>query len=573
MARVRRVLVEKDVVIPLRDGVATYADVYRPLDGPPAPVVLVRTPYDKEVVMGLGVLPNWLKLAERGYAVVVQDVRGRCSSEGEWYPFANEGPDGHDSVCWAAAQEWSNGRVGALGASYFGATVMLAARETPPALTCLVPIITTDDYHAGWAYQGGAFELGFMGTWGAAIAAMQFLRKDCPTPVEVRQALMGAMADPRAMLEHRPHAAMPGMSHPGAAPFWADWTAHSADTDYWKRWRVADAHDAIMAPAFHIGGWFDIFLAGTLRNFQGLAASGNVPQKLVIGPWAHTSYDRYLGELEFGPTGAANFSGVLLDINAWLDRYLRGDEAVDTGPAVRYFLMGANQWRTDTTWPPAASHAERWYLHSAGAANSSRGDGVLSAEAPGEDEPADVFLYNPDRPVPTHGGNLLMMSLQQPGPHDQRVTESRDDVLVYTSAPLDRPLIVAGPVRVRLTAITDGLDTDWTAKLVDVYPDGRSVNLCDGIIRARYRRSRQIPQLLTPGEVYGYDIDLIATANRFAAGHRLRLDVSSSNFPRFDRNTNTGGDIATESSGRPAVQRVLHTAARPSWLELTVVPE
>jgi putative CocE/NonD family hydrolase len=572
MAAVRQVLVEKNVPIPLRDGVTTYADVYRPHDGPPAPVVLVRTPYDKEVgVAAVGVLPQWLKLAERGYAVVVQDVRGRASSEGVFYPFANEGPDGFDSAAWAGAQPWCNGRVGILGASYFGATTLLAAREAPPGLHCIVPIITADDYHAGWAYQGGAFELGFMGIWGAGLAAMQFLRPDCTVPQEARQRLMGAMASPAAMLAHVPIATMPGMSEPEVAPFWADWTAHRADTGYWQQWRIADAHAELAVPAFHIGGWFDIFLAGTLRNFTGLAAAGKAPQKLVIGPWAHTNYDRYLGAREFGPTGAAAFAGVILEINKWLDRYLRGDEGMDTGPAVRYFLIGANEWRTASCWPPAGACAERWYLHSGGSANSLRGDGSLSREQPSAEEQPDLFLYNPARPVPTGGGNLLMTSLRQAGPWDQREIEQREDVLVYTSEPLATPLDVVGPVTVHLSAITDGPDTDWTAKLVDVFPDGQAVNVCDGIVRARYRSSRQQPELLEPGKLYAYEIDLIATATRFLAGHRLRLEISSSNFPRFDRNTNTGGEIATESDWRVAIQHVVHSAASPSWLELSVL--
>jgi putative CocE/NonD family hydrolase len=572
MSNVRRVLVEKDIPIPLRDGVVTYADVYRPLDGPPAPTVLVRTPYDKEVATALvGVVPGWVKLAERGYAVVVQDVRGRFSSEGVFYPFANEGADGVDTVEWVRSQPWCNGRAGILGASYYGATTLLAAREAPEGLRCIIPIITADDYHAGWAYQGGAFELGFMGTWGAGLAAMQFLRPDCPVSPEARRRLQGALADPRAMLTHMPIAEMPGMSEPDVAPYWADWTAHRTDSDYWRQWRIADAHATMRPAAFHIGGWFDIFLAGTLRNYQGLAAAGNTAQKLLIGPWAHTNYDRYLGALEFGPTGAAAFAGVIADINTWLDRHLRGDDSVDTGPAVRYFVMGANEWRTDDRWPPSGSRVERWFLHSGGSANSLRGDGVLSQEPP-TDEPADTYLYDPSRPVPTGGGNLLMLSIRQPGPWDQREIEQRDDVLVYTSAPLAEPLTVAGPVRVRLHAATDGSDTDWTAKLVDVHPDGRAINLCDGICRARYRDSRQTPALLAPGEVYAYDIDLVATANEFPAGHRLRVEISSSNFPRFDRNTNTGGEIATEQHGRVAVQRVFHSGRYPSCLELTVLP-
>ena len=573
MAAVKRVLVEKNVAIPLRDGVTTYADLYRPQDGPPAPVVLVRTPYDKEVgVAAVGVLPQWLKLAERGYAVLVQDVRGRASSEGVFYPFANEGADGYDSAVWATKQPWSNGRVGILGASYFGATTLLAAREAPPGLECIVPIITADDYHAGWAYQGGAFELGFMGTWGAGLAAMQFLRSDCTVPAAARQRLQAAMANPAAMLSHTPIATMPGMSEPAVAPFWADWTAHRADTGYWQRWRISDAHPRMAVPALHIGGWFDIFLAGTLRNFQGMAAAGAAPQKLLIGPWAHTNYDRWLGAREFGATGPAAFAGVILDINRWLDRYLRGDEAVDTGPRVRYFLIGANEWRTAGCWPPEGARNERWYLHSGGSANSLRGDGTLSREQPAADEPADVFLYNPARPVPTGGGNLLMVAVHQPGPWDQREIEQRDDVLVYTSEPLAQPLTVAGPVTVHLSAATDGPDTDWTAKLVDVHPDGFAQNIQEGIIRAGHRVPGAAPSPIQPGRVYEYTIDLWATSNVFLAGHRVRVEISSSNFPHWDRNTNTGMPPLTADRTVVARQTVFHDAARPSHIMLPIIP-
>ena len=251
---------------------------------------------------------------------------------------------------------------------------------------------------------------------------------------------------------------------------------------------------------------------------------------------------------------------------------MRGDESVDTGPAVRYFLMGANQWRTADSWPPAEATTQEWFLHSGGHANSVRGNGELTLDVPAADERPDTFLYDPARPVPTGGGNLLMAAIRQAGPFDQRDIEQRDDVLVYTSAPLAEPLTVAGPVKLRLFASTDGPDTDWTAKLVDVHPDGKAINLCDGIIRGRYRCSRQEAALLQPGETYEYTIDLVATAHQFASGHRLRLEVSSSNFPRFDRNTNTGGDIAHETNWRVAVQRVMHSAAAPSVLSLSVLP-
>jgi putative CocE/NonD family hydrolase len=504
--------------------------------------------------------------------VVVQDCRGRFSSTGEFYPYANEANDGFDTVSWAAKQPWSNGTTALMGVSYYGLTTMMGARANPPGLKAIVPIITTDEYHETWSYHGGAFQLGFLGTWGAGLAAAQMLRPDCQIPPAKRQALAQAVGDPAKSLSYRPIASIPGIADPEVVPWWKDLTSHTENDAYWKPLAIHPYHKTMTAAGLHVGGWFDIFLAGTIRNFVGLAKAGNAPQRLFIGPWAHTGYDRYLGDLEFGATGPAGFSGLPLELMGWLDKHVMGKQEINTGKPVKFFVMGANQWREADGWPIPGAQCQTWYLHSRGSANSARGDGMLSQQAPASDEQDDVFIYNPDRPVPTRGGNLLMVAIHQAGPFDQRDVEDRDDVLVYTSEPLQRDLTVAGPVTVKLWATTDGQDTDWTAKLVDVHPDGKAISLCDGILRARYREGTDKAKLLTPNKPYDYTIDLVSTANQFKAGHRIRVEISSSNFPRFDRNSNTGGNIPAEATGRVALQRVHHKASMASAISLDVLP-
>ena len=566
-----KIVIEKNEPITLRDGAVTYADVYRPLLDRPTPVVVIRTAYDKEGGGGITPYPPPVRLAEAGFAVVMQDIRGRFTSEGTFYPFVNETDDGYDTVEWAATQPWSSGAVALMGASYLGATTMLGARSGHPGLKAVVPTVTTDEYYETWNYHGGALQLGFAGTWAGGLAQSLAMRPDTwLTPDQVRN-LGAALADAAATLAHRPVADLPGVSQEGAVPWWRDWVSHPDNDEYWQALSVSDSFGSMNVAGLHLGGWFDIFLAGTIRNFVGLTKAGRAPQKLIVGPWGHSNYVRRLGLMDFGATGPALFSGVHQEVIRWLDRWVAEKEETDTGAPVRYYLMGANRWRDADGWPPPEGRVEAWYLHSWGSANSLRGDGVLDRQAPDSAEAADVYLYNPDRPVPTRGGNLLMLPIHDPGPWDQREVEERDDVLVYTTDPLDEDLTVVGPVRLHLWATTDGTDTDWTAKLVDVSEDGTALNLCDGIIRARYRESTEMAKLLTPGVAYSYTVELVATAHVFMAGHRLRLEVSSSNFPRFDRNGNTGGIVAQETEGRVAVQQVHHTAEQPSWLELTVL--
>jgi putative CocE/NonD family hydrolase len=572
--------VETNLPVKMRDGIVLYADVYRPDSPGPFPVALQRTPYDKGAAGSMTNLDP-MKAARNGYAVVIQDTRGRYTSEGEFYAFRDEINDGYDTVEWAAAQPWSTGKVGMYGASYVGATQWLAAVARPPHLAAIVPNVTASNYHEGWAYQGGAFELGFNVSWTLlqlTLANFGALSSAKSVPTEKRRDLIDAVNDMELSFRHLPTKDLPQLQG-GLADYYYDWLAHPEFDDYWKNLCIEDNHPRLNVPAYNIGGWYDIFLGGTIRNFLGMRANGGSDdakrgQKLLIGPWQHGSRGgSVVGDHYFGLAAdamAADLDGVHF---RWFDYWLKGiDNGVLDEPPVRVFVMGDNVWREEQEWPLARVQNTSYYLHSQGKANSSSGDGSLSPEAPGE-EPPDVYLYNPADPVPTRGGGLCCNPyFAANGAFDQQDIEARPDVLVYSTPPLERDLEVTGPVTVTLWAATSQTDTDFTAKLVDVCEDGCARNLTDGIIRARYRDSSSQPSFLEPGRAYEYTIDLWATSNVFQRGHRIRVEISSSNFPRFDRNTNTGNVIAGDAEFKPALQTVMHDAQHPSHITLPVVP-
>ena len=356
---VERVLVEKHVTVTLRDGVETRGDLYRPAEGPPVPGIVCRTPYDKEAIGATRVLPSPLKFAEAGYAVLVVDVRGRYSSDGAFAPFHNEGRDGYDTVEWMAAQPSCNGEVGIFGLSYYGATTLLATRERPPSLRCAVAAITASDYFDDWTHYGGALQLGFSGTWGMGLAAAQLLREDHGIPEEHAQALALAMASPLQTLRHRPLSELPGMSLPGVAPFWAEWLEHDRRDEHWEALRLSRDYTDFQVPVMHVGGWFDLFTLGTVRNFQGMHAAGVAPQRLWMGPWSHTSYERYHGDVDFGGTAPVGLCGIADAYLAFFDEYLREQSPEEPQPTVRYFLMGQNEWRDASAWPPPEARRSR----------------------------------------------------------------------------------------------------------------------------------------------------------------------------------------------------------------------
>ena len=573
------ITLETNLAVPMRDGTVLYADLYRPEGPGPFPTLMQRTPYDKTTLRSMANLDP-LKAARNGFAVLIQDTRGRYASEGEFYAFRDEINDGYDSVEWAAAQPWSTGKVGMYGASYVGATQWLATLAAPPHLAAIAPNVTASNYHEGWTYQGGAFELGFNASWTLAqltLANFRNISAAKNVPQERRLELIKAVDSMERSFDFLPVNELPDLKG-GLADYYYDWLAHPSYDDYWEGLCIEENHSRIGVPALNIGGWYDIFLGGTIRNYLGMRDKGASPeakngQRLVIGPWQHGARGATVaGSHYFGLAAdamALDMDGIHL---RWFDHWLKG---LDTGlmdePPVKIFVMGDNAWRDEQEWPLARAQAVDYYFHSQGKANSLHGDGSLSPQPPSQ-EPADVYLYNPGDPVPTRGGPLCCNPyFAANGAFDQREVEARPDVLVYTTPPLKRDVEVTGPVTVSLWAASSQPDTDFTAKLVDVCEDGCARNLTDGIIRARYRESASNPSLLEPGKAYLYTIDLWATSNVFPAGHRIRVEVSSSNFPRFDRNTNTGGAIAEDAGFKPALQTVLHDPQHPSHITLPLV--
>ena len=572
-AEIYSVKVERSVEVKMRDGVVLRGDIFRPDAGGKFPVLLERTPYRRSIPWGYDV-DFAQRAASHGYVVFLQDVRGRYSSDGDWYPFLHEAEDGYDTIEWIAAQPYSNGKVGMFGGSYVGATQMLAAMAHPPHLAGICPVVTASNYHENWTYQGGAFEQWFNQSWTSGLAVDTVLHQIERMPSKP-EAVHVLPLTQYPIFNTDPKSAVNGAAAV-VAPYYLDWLAHPSYDAFWKRISIEDHFGDIRVPALHTGAWYDIFLGGSLRNYLGIKAKGGSEearngQRLLVIIGGHAGGGRKIGEVDYGPEAEKNEEN---DVTlAWYDFLFKGvQNSFAAGKPVKIFVMGVNQWREEDEWPPARARATKFYLHSDGGANSVKGTGSLSTTAPAK-ESADKYTYDPTNPAPTIGGPLCCDGDHlAPGPRDQRKVEERRDVLVYSTAPLEHDLEVTGPVRLDFFASSSAVDTDFTAKLVDVYSDGTAINLCEGILRARYRDSRESPTLLTPGQVYPLTIDLWATSNVFKAGHRIRLEVSSSNFPRFDRNLNTGEPAATSERMATATNIILHDSEHPSALLLPLIP-
>ncbi|MGH9348492.1 MAG: CocE/NonD family hydrolase [Vicinamibacterales bacterium] len=555
-----RVIVEKNVEARMRDGVILRADVYRPSAPGKHPILLQRTPYSKNDEAFTG---RFRALAGRGFVVVVQDTRGRYMSDGVARPH-DEAEDGFDTIAWARTLAYANGTVGMWGGSYLATTQLLAATLQPEGLVALFP---SSSYSSRYdmVFQGGAFYLSDGLGWNLG-QAMDVRRRILAPHVD-RDGPIGLDAELRRALRERwvwqlPLKSMDALELKRFAPGYFEMLDHPAYDSFWETSDIAARHHRVEAPAYHLTGWYDTLLTGTLRNFTGLRARAATEtarrhQRLIVGPWTHarpTMESTRIGEVSYGP--AAGLDAEALQ-ERWFDAWLRnGDRGVLEGAPVRIFVMGENKWRDEQEWPLARAKETAFYLHGGGRANTLDGDGTLGL-APPANEPHDRLTYDPWNPVPTGalGGYSRI-------PSDQRPVERRQDVLVYTSAPLERDREVTGPLAVSLWIASSAPQTDFTATLVDVHPDGTARALNDGILRAR----------LVPGEPTEITIDLGATSTVFFAGHRIRLDVSSSNFPRFDRNPNTNAPFGEATELRRAEQTVFHDAARPSRLVLPVVP-
>ena len=550
------------VRVKMRDGVELAADIYRPQSEGKFPVLLERTPYGRTSEPGMA-----NELASHGYIVVLQDTRGRYDSGGDFYPFRDESQDGYDTVEWAARLEHSNGKVGMFGGSYEGATQMLAAMARPPHLLAIFPYVTSSEYYDGWTYQSGVLMQWFTSSW-TSILAVDTLR---------RQAENGM--DPRAWVKDLPLENYPVLKPPPPitlAPYFHDWIEHERNDSYWQRWRVSDHYREMNVQGLHAAGWHDLFLKGSIRNYTGLhadapTAAARAGQRLLIGPWGHapTSPEGKIGDVVFGKNAVLDMTGTALK---WFDHTLKGirNEYASASP-VRLFIMGENVWRDEQEFPLARTRYTKYYLHSSRGANGPSGDGTLSV-VPSGVEPADQFDYDPASPVPTIGGRLCCGDALAPGPFDQRPNESRADVLVFSTPRLQADLEVTGFVTVELYAETSVVDTDFTALLADVDANGYARFLTDGIVRARYRAGTSAAEELVPGKIYKYTIDLWATGNVFKAGHQIRLYISSSNFPRFNRNPNTGEKMLGSTRFLTAHQTIHHDSKNSSALILPVIP-
>lgn len=571
--------VERDVRVAMSDGVVLATDVWVP-DGAPGPALLLRLPYGKSQLAAIGAptVPNLFALLDAGYAVVIQDCRGTYASEGEFTPMVDEPADGAATIAWIRRQPWCDGAVAMFGTSYLGMTQWAAASRTPEGLTAIAPVMaSTDSYRSPWYSPGGAMSWGMVATWGTTMALMAGVRDltNGGGDLETLMHVVGLRGDPE-MLNSTPgdHEVLAG-----AAPWLATWWEHPDRDGYWNELAVAGDARCVAVPALHIAGWFDIFVDDATRTFARMRAGAGSPearegQRLIIGPWDHGSQTGVYADRRFG-IGADIASVDITSVHLqFFDRWVRGNTDALAGAApVRIFVMGIDQWRDEQDWPLPDTTYVDYYLDGGGRANTSHGNGALSPAAPTQSA-TETFRYDPADPVPTLGGRMMLpVALNAAGPVDQRAVEERADVLVFTTPPLEEQLEVTGHVSLVLHVASSALDTDFTGKLVDVHPDGRVLYLTDGILRARYRGGLDRPEPLEPEQVYAITVDLSVTSNVFLPGHRIRLEVSSSNFPRYDRNTNTGGAIAQESldAARPAVNRVLHGPDHPSRLVLPVI--
>jgi putative CocE/NonD family hydrolase len=552
------VRIDFDVRVGMRDGVKLSADIYRPDDHESGaagkfPVILARTPYNKSTERG-----NHLQLgrhfASHGYVYVAMDVRGRGDSEGVFVPYRNEGPDGYDAIEWCAAQKWSNGKVGTIGSSYLGYDQWIAALEQPPHLTTMIVLVTPPD---------------------PFVESPTGLQS--PTYMSWYHLLIGhtlhnaAGVDWNAVYRHLPLATMDEAAgfH---APYWQEILNHPGIDTWWEPLIYQNKFNRVKLPILHISGWYDDEQAGALMNYIGMTKHGATEearksQKLLMGPWPHAvNSTRKLGAIDFGPEALIDLEGYELK---WFDRWLKGiANGVMEEQPVRIFVMGRNAWEDKADWPVPGTEYTKYFLTSSGKANSLRGDGKLAKQPPAEPTSRDHYSYDPSNPVPF----LMEPSYAQVGgPDDYRPVEQRDDVLVFTSEAFLEPRVICGPVKAHLSAASTAVDTDFMVKLLDVWPNEFAQRLTDGMVRARYREGGDKMSLIEPGRIYEYEVDMWNTCQEFGKGHRVRVEVASSAFPKYDRNQNTGEPLGKTANMKVAEQTIYHEAAHASYVTLPLV--
>jgi putative CocE/NonD family hydrolase len=564
------VSVKRNVEVPMRDGTPLKTDVYLPQTEARFPLILIRTPYKKDVEE---LKANYY--ARRGYAVAVQNCRGRFGSSGTWEPFIHEAKDGHDAIEWLAKQPWCNGKVGMIGGSYLGWVQWWAARERPPHLVTIIPNVSPPDPFYNLPYEYGVFFLQPAIWWAEVL--------DKEATADISGAAMSSIMEKKyqKLLRDLPVIDLDKKVLGRENPFWRKWIAHPVNDDYWAQANFLDSLKDVRLPVFHQSGWFDGDGIGSKLNYLRMAACGHPNQKLILGPWGHTdeAITGRMGDHDFGPDAILDLERAYL---RWFDYWLKGiDNGIIREPLVRIFVMGSNQWLEGKTYPLPETRFEKWYLSGSGHANTSKGDGRFSAELPPADAPADHYTYDPGDPTPRPDFyeepdeptkvQSVEEKLKAAEAYHLQVTQSRKDILVYTSEPMRQPLTFAGPLSAVLYASSSARDTDWFMRLIEVDKAGKLFPLVEGKIRARFRRSTQTPELLEPNKVYEYTLDLWQTGITIPSGHRLRVEVASASFPLFSRNLNTGGHNEIETRYVKADQAIYHNQQYPSHVLLPVI--
>ncbi|MFC1607252.1 CocE/NonD family hydrolase [Candidatus Latescibacterota bacterium] len=549
------VIEELDVKVDMRDGVRLSTNIYRPDAEEAFPVILRRTPYGND---GTG-NKNGHYWAKRGYTFVIQNTRGRFESEGIFYPLFYEASDGFDTQEWIGHQKWCNGKIGTVGASYTGYTQWISAPLQSKYLVTMAVLNSLANFYEGF-YRQGAFRLRLWTWWGYMHTApytfdtTDILRKLDNTNFSL------PIIDQDSIIGWR-------------VPFIRDMLSHPSSDEYWGNMSIEGQHHNIQQPCLLAGGWFDLFFNETISLYIKMASRGNKSMtKLIVGPWFHSyNPDGVSGDLQFGKEAILDSDTWNEQCLRWFDYRLKGKDAgIAEEPLVKIFVMGDNVWRFENEWPLARTMFTRFYFHSEGHANTQSGDGFLSEQRPGQ-EPIDTYIYDPNSPAPSTADGLSF-EFNAIYPKDHQRIEDREDVIVYSTLPLSQDIEVTGPIKVILHASSSAVNTDFTAKLCDVYPDGRSIRLCEGIIRATHRNGNKELSFIEQGKVYEYHIDLVATSNVFKKGHRIRVEISSSNFPRFDRNLNTSLNNALATEMVTATQTIYHDKDLPSCIVLPVIP-
>lgn len=595
----------QDVMVPMRDGVSLATDIYLPDSGThPAqarfPVILERTPYNKR---SAGAVTNGKYFARRGYVCVIQDVRGRFESQGEWYPFAKEAPDGYDTVEWLGTQSWSDGQIGTMGGSYSGSDQSALATLDPPHLATMIIAVGASNYYHSSMRQNGALEQRFL----VYAFRMAMTSKEASSDPNLKAALVKAYSEEmNAIVDSFP--LREGATLLRRLPSYERWAidilTRGDYDDYWKQrgYAISEYYEQHAdVPTLYVGGWYDSYTRNTCQSYVELSKIKKSDQRLLMGPWTHGQYEvTYSGDLDFGTESHVHFNDVRL---AWFDHYLKGmnTEVADSLP-VRIFTMGSGDgrrivsgapgfgsdypgrinhggyWRSEPDWPLPGTLDTPYYLHE---------DASMGPDMPKAEESSTQYVFDPTNPVPTMGGGISAAdNVMRPGAFDQRGRPDfhgckdtmplnvRGDVLTFQTPVLRTDVEVTGSIEMHLWAASSAPDTDFTAKLIDVYPpdhdypDGLAFNITDSIIRARYRNGWERPEMMTPGQPYELVFQLYPTSNLFRKGHRIRLDISSSNWPRFDVNPNTGKGLGVDRSYQNSTQTVYHDSARPSHVTL-----